>query len=100
MIMSGARIYQPAKTAMQSGRGNTRKWLLEFESGSPQKIDALMGWAGSGDTLGQVHMKFATKEDAVAFATRNAIPYSVEEPKERRLRPKNYAANYSYYRVR
>ena len=26
-----ARIYQPAKTAMQSGTAKTKTWLLEYE---------------------------------------------------------------------
>ena len=26
-----ARIYKPAKTAMQSGEARTKEWVLEFE---------------------------------------------------------------------
>ena len=30
--MKKAKIYKPAKTAMQSGKGNSKKWILEFET--------------------------------------------------------------------
>ena len=66
--MTEARIYQPAKTAMQSGQANTRKWVLEFEPAAAKIIDPLMGWTGSADTREQVHMKFDSKDEAVAFA--------------------------------
>ena len=94
-----ARIYQPAKTAMQSGQGNTTKWVLEFEPEEKKLTEPLMGWIGSGDMRGQVRLRFATREEAVAFAERRGIPYHVTEPKRRRIRPKSYADNFRYDRV-
>ena len=93
--MSEARIYRPAKTAMQSGQARTRRWVLEFEPNSAQERDALMGWAGSRDTLGQVRMNFATAADAVAFAEKHGLAYRVVAPRLRRVRPKSYADNFS-----
>ncbi len=92
--MTEARIYQPAKTAMQSGQANTRKWVLEFEPGVAKTIDPLMGWTGSADTREQVHMTFDSKAEAVAFAKKNGLTFRVQEPKTRRIRPKNYADNF------
>ncbi len=94
--MTEARIYRPAKTAMQSGQANTRKWVLEFEPGAAKSIDPLMGWTGSADTREQVHMKFDSKDEAVAFAKKNGLAFRVEEPKTPRIRPKNYADNFRY----
>ena len=94
------RIYRPAKTAMQSGLGNTRKWVLEFEPGAPQVIDPLMGWTSSADTKGQVRLKFASKTEAIAFADKHGLAYRVFEPKKPELRPKSYADNFRYDRVR
>jgi hypothetical protein len=94
-----ARIYQPAKTAMQSGQGNTKNWVLEFEPEEKKLTEPLMGWIGSGDMRGQVKLRFATREDAVAYAERHGIPYAVMEPKRRRIRPKSYADNFRYDRV-
>ena len=98
--MRQARIFQPAKTAMQSGRGGTRKWVLEFEPGTPRMADPLMGWIGSADTLRQVRLTFDNRDDAVAYAERAGISYRVDEPHDRRIRPKSYAANFAYDRIR
>ena len=92
-----ARIYQPPKSAMQSGRANT-EWLLTYDSESPERPEPLMGWIGGGDTQAQVRLSFPTKEDAIAYADRNAIPYDLELPRERRVRPRAYADNFSYAR--
>ncbi|MFQ5535690.1 MAG: ETC complex I subunit [Sphingomonadales bacterium] len=89
-----ARIYRPAKTAMQSGRANARKWTLEFEAASARRIEPLMGWTGSSDTQSQVRLRFATKDRAVAYARKLGIGYQVFEPHERRLRIKAYADNF------
>lgn len=98
--MSDVRIYQPAKNAMQSGRANTQKWVLEFEPGCAKQADPLMGWIGSTDTRDQVCMKFDTKEQAVAFAEKNGLSYRVQDPCQRRLQPKSYAARFAFDRVR
>jgi hypothetical protein len=97
--MTEARIYRPARTAMQSGWANTRKWVFEYEPAARKEIDPLMGWTGSPDTEGQVRIRFDTKEEAVAFADRHGIAYRVEEPKSRRIRPKSYAANFAFKRM-
>ena len=53
-----ARIFQPTKTAMQSGQANTRFWIIEYEPEEAKKIDSLTGWTGSGDMRGQIKLKF------------------------------------------
>ena len=96
--MTDVRIYKPSKTAMQSGQGNANRWVLEFEPGSPKLTDPLMGWIGSADMRDQVHLKFDSKEEAVAFAKKNGLTARVQEPRNRRIRPKNYADNFSFHR--
>ncbi len=93
------RIYRPTKNAMQSGRANTRQWIVETNPTSPKEIDPLMGWTGSADTGAQVKLRFASKEDAVAYAERNNLVYEIDEPKERKLQPKNYSDNFSPNRL-
>ena len=65
-----ARIYQPPKNAMQSGRAGTEEWVLDYEMAERRVADPLMGWSGSADTQAQVRLRFPTKDDAVAYATR------------------------------
>ena len=91
--MPHARIFQPSKTAMQSGR-RTPQWTVQFEREAPQVADPLMGWVGSSDTRPQIRLLFDTREEAVAFAEREGFSYSVEEPKADVVRPKSYADNF------
>ena len=77
-----ARIFKPAKNAMQSGRAKTREWQLDYEPEQPRAIEPLMGWTSSGDMKQQLTLRFDTKEEAVAYCERKGIPYQVIEPKE------------------
>ena len=61
-----AKIYKPAKTAMQSGRAKYNKWVL----------------------------KFSSKEDAINYAKKNNIDYEVLETSERKVINKSYADNF------
>lgn len=90
----GARIYRPAKNAMQSGRAGTKAWVLEYEPEARRTIDPLMGWTGSADTRAQLKLRFASKEECIAYAKKNGIAYDVREPHERKLKIKAYAENF------
>ena len=79
-----ARIYKPAKTAMQSGTAKTKDWVLDFEPEEPRQVEPLMGWTSSGDMRQQVRLHFATKEEAVAYCERHGIAYQVFEAKAAR----------------
>ena len=92
--MAQARIFKPEKTAMQSGRGETRKWVLEYEPATPREPDPLMGWASAGDTLNEVRLRFSTLEEAIAFADRNGFDYTVVAAQERTPKAKSYADNF------
>jgi hypothetical protein len=94
-----ARIYRPAKTAMQSGTGNAQQWLLEFVPEAARSVDSLMGWTGSPDTDSQVRIPFPSREAAVAFAEANKLAYEVSEPAEHRPKIKAYADNFRYDRI-
>lgn len=94
-----ARIFQPPKNAMQSGRANVRRWRLEYEPAKPREIEPLMGWTSSADMRQQLSLQFDSKEEAVAFAEKEGIPYHVVEPKTRRIRPKSYADNFKSDRL-
>lgn len=97
-MSSTAKIYKPAKTAMQSGRGNTLRWLLEYEKPAPGTPDALMGWNTMPDTITQVRLSFATKEEAIEYAKAKKLEYVVSEPKGSVVPPKAYAENFSAYK--
>ena len=96
--MMKARIFQPAKTSMQSGRSKMKRWVLEFPRSSAVAPEALMGWQSSSDTQRQVRLYFSTKEEAIAFADAKAIEYEVRNPNKRNLRMKTYADNFAFDR--
>jgi hypothetical protein len=94
-----ARIYRPAKTAMQSGKAKTHDWILEFEPASARTPDPLMGWISSSDMNGQVRMKFDTQEEAVAFCQRHGIPFRILTPNAPKPKLKAYADNFAFQRT-
>ena len=90
-----ARIYRPAKNAMQSGKAQTRDWVLEFAPASARKADPLMGWTQSSDMNGQIKLNFEGRDEAVAYAQTNGIAFQVIEPKTPKRIIKTYADNFA-----
>lgn len=91
-----ARIYCPTKTAMQSGRGKMKEWILEFEQKAKSRsVDYLMGWTGSDDMMQEYKLVFSTCEAAIAYAEKYDIPYRVIAPKQRKLQIRSYADNFT-----
>ena len=93
-----ARIYKPSRNAMQSGKGKSESWLLEFESETPRTTDPLMGWTSSGDTRQQLKLSFDTRELAVAYAERNSLAYVVATEPAVRSHKKSYSDNFKWGR--
>ena len=89
-----ARIYKPSPSATQSGKGSTKLWVLVYEPQEAMVVDPLMGWSGSGDMNRQITLRFATKEEAVAYCERNGIPHRVEEPKLVTTKVFSYSDNF------
>jgi hypothetical protein len=96
--MTKARIFKPAKTAMQSGRAKTDKWKLEFAPEASAFTDPLMGWTGMTDMKQEINLFFPTKEAAIAYAEKQKIPYEVSAPTPRRSAKRAYADNFKYDR--
>ena len=84
---------------MQSGPARTKDWVLEHEIEAPREIDPLMGWTSSRDMKQQLRLSFDSKDEAVAYAERNGIPYRVMEPKPRKAVRKSYSDNFRFGRI-
>ena len=93
-----ARIYKPARTAMQSGTARTKEWVLDYEPETPREIEPLMGWTASGDMRQQLRLRFDTAEEALAYCERHGIPCQLFGPKRRKRRPISYADNFAFRR--
>ena len=92
-----ARIYQPARTAMQSGTAKTKGWVLEFAPETAREVDPLMGWTSSDDTQAQVRLHFDSRDAAEAYAVARGIAFDVAEPQARKplIRQRGYGENFA-----
>jgi hypothetical protein len=94
-----ARIFKPAKNAMQSGTAKTKEWQLDYEPEQPREIEPLMGWTSSGDMKQEITLHFETKEEAIDYCEREGIPYQVIEANQPARRQAAYADNFAFRRV-
>ena len=92
-----ARIYCPARTAMQSGTAKTKAWVLEYAPVSAREVDPLMGWTSSSDTQSQVKLTFESQKAAEAYAKSRGLDYVVQKPKARavNVRAGGYGENFA-----
>lgn len=92
-----ARIYQPAKTAMQSGTAKTKGWILDFAQSTPREVDPLMGWTSTDETQTQVRLRFDSREEAEDYARSNGIEFEVLEAQSRKpiIRQRGYGENFA-----
>lgn len=93
-----ARIYRPARNAMQSGKGKSKDWVLVFEPEVQRSIDPLMGYTSSSDTKQQIRLRFETLEDAESYAVREGIPYTVQPAQEPTIKKVSYPDNFRFDR--
>jgi hypothetical protein len=93
-----ARIYKPARTAMQSGHAKTKDWVLDYEPEEPRVVESLMGWTSSGDMKSQLRLTFDSKDEAVAYCERHGIPYQIFEAKQPARHGLSYADNFAFTR--
>ena len=91
--MRKAKIYKPSKTAMQSGKRNTKNWILEFDTLNTG-INPLMGWETSKDTMSEVKLEFSSKEEALIYVKKNNIDYYIVEPQRAKIFKKYYSDNF------
>lgn len=92
--MGKARIFQRIKSSMSSGLARTNLWVLEHEPVEAKRADPLTGWAGSGDTNGQVALNFPTLDAAKAYAARQGLEAVVVPEQGRSLKLQAYADNF------
>ncbi|HVY20072.1 MAG TPA: ETC complex I subunit [Bauldia sp.] len=89
-----ARIFRPARTAMQSGKAAALNWVLEYEPERRPAADPLMGYTSTTDMRRQIRLEFATREEAVQYATRSGIPFTVIEENTPAPKKISYSDNF------
>jgi ETC complex I subunit conserved region len=93
-----ARIFKPSRNAMQSGKGKSQAWVLEFEQEAPREADPLMGWTSASETSTQVKLSFDTCEQAEAYARKKGVAYTVQPEAPVRTNKKSYSDNFKFGR--
>lgn len=89
-------IYRQAKSAMQSGKLNCKKWLATpIEETNSRSINELTRWVSCNNTQTQLKFEFPNKEEAIKYAIKNNFEYEVVEPQEFKIKPKSYAENFT-----
>lgn len=94
------RIFRPTKNTMQSAKGKTKRWIIDFDvlQGAGRWENRLMGWASSADYVQGTTLAFRSKEDAIYFAEKQGWPYKVDEPKKIEIPPKSYGeSSFSFF---
>ena len=94
--MTVARIYQPSKTSMQSGKAKTKLWILDYNPSDNQFIEPLMGWSGTHQTQSQIQLRFKTSEDAIAYAQRQGLDFIVQTAQFACPKIRSYSDNFSF----
>jgi hypothetical protein len=93
-----ARIYRPARSAMQSGKGKVDNWVLDLAPEVRRSADPLMGWTSSGNTDQQVRLVFDNLAEAETYAQRSGIAYEVVADPPVRMQRKSYSDNFRWGR--
>jgi hypothetical protein len=83
---------------MQSGKAGTRGWVLDYEPEAPREVEPLMGWTASADMNQQLRLRFATRDEAVAYAQRHGIPFRVLDPHRPKAQRRAYSDNFRFDR--
>jgi hypothetical protein len=76
------KIYRPTKSTMQSAKGKTKRWILDWDTlqGAGRWENPLIGWASSADYVQGTSMTFASKEDAIGFVSTSTSTIGVSYP--------------------
>jgi NADH dehydrogenase len=92
-----ARIVRLDRNNAQIGSKTAADWCLEFPPQAAKEIDPLMGWTAVSDTQEQVRLRFATRDEAIAYARRHGIDAIVQpdQPRRPNIRPGGYGENFS-----
>ncbi len=87
-------IFQPPKSAMQSGLLNTKKWCLTNCEMNESFINSRFCWLGSSNPERQIRLFFDTLDSAERFAKKNKYKYEIQKTNKRHIIKKSYAKNF------
>ena len=87
-------IFQPSKSAMQSGIGKSDKWCLSNSVANKSFINSIFCWTGSSNSEKNLTLFFDSLESAVRYAESRKFDFEVIETKKRKIIKKSYSSNF------
>jgi hypothetical protein len=93
--MKHAIIYKPTKNLMQSGSATASVWKLIFKDEIDKAQEHLMGWTSAFETQSEIILKFKSKEDAIKYAQKANVTFTVIEPEVLKNEKKDVTFNFS-----
>ncbi len=93
-------VYKPQKSPTQSGLKKSSCWILESSNRSDYETDPLTGWKGKNNQDFYIKLKFNSKEEALAYATKNKLQARVVTDKSKTIKIKSYADNFRFNRIK
>tara|TARA_B100000035_G_C20535148_1_gene351384 strand:+ start:196 stop:492 length:297 start_codon:yes stop_codon:yes gene_type:complete len=87
-------IFQPSKSAMQSGMGKSDKWCLSNLIANESFINSIFCWTGSSNSEKNLTLFFDTLESAVKYAESKNLNFEVIKPIKRKIIKKSYSKNF------
>ncbi|MBJ7409450.1 MAG: ETC complex I subunit [Phenylobacterium sp.] len=73
-----ALIRPKGPSVTSAGRATAKGWTLSFRPRRAPRIEPLMGWTETTDTLQQVQMTFPTAEAAIRYCQRQGLAFEVQ----------------------
>jgi len=90
-------IEKLAKPSGQQGWGNSRDWILKFQTADAW-VNPLMGWAATRDPVNNLSLSFPTSNAAIQFAKANGFKYILDEDTHNLAQSKQtYASKFLYH---
>ena len=87
-------IFQPSKSAMQSGIAKSDKWCLSNSQTNESFMNSVFCWTGSSNSEKHLTLFFDTLESAVRYAESQKLDFEIIEKKKRRIIKKSYSRNF------
>lgn len=89
-------IYQKAKNVMQSGEARNQDWILASKLDERKFFTkSAMSWCQVQNLGGFLSLRFASKEEAVAYAKNHDLQFQIVEPQKVLRKPKSYNFNFT-----
>ena len=87
-------IFQPTKSAMQSGLNNSKKWCLTNVETHKTFLNSVFCWTGTSNPEKNIQIFFDELDSAVRFAKSRGYFFEIIDTPKRKIIKKSYSNNF------